>query len=153
MDSYHYRSNVNGKVTEMHLCPECANASKETADLFSGTDRMFEDMFSEFFGRRSLMSPFGGLGGFGGFGSLSRLMMPTLMLPRIELYIEDPKTEEVKTEAPKTEEKKEIDPEMAKRRELNMLREQMKESVSNEEFEKAAELIDKIRAIENENKE
>ena len=48
----------------------------------------------------------------------------------------------------KCEEKAEVDPEIAKRREINALRHQMKMAARAEDFEKAAELRDKIRSLE-----
>jgi excinuclease UvrABC helicase subunit UvrB len=42
----------------------------------------------------------------------------------------------------------EVDAEMQKRREINAIREQMRIAAENEDFEKAAELRDKIKKME-----
>ena len=44
--------------------------------------------------------------------------------------------------------KAEVDEEMKKRREINILREQMQQAVKSEDYEKAAVLRDKIRELE-----
>ena len=43
-----------------------------------------------------------------------------------------------------------MDPEISRRRELNMLREEMRRAAENEEYEKAAEIRDRIRKMEGE---
>ncbi|MGE4484255.1 MAG: UvrB/UvrC motif-containing protein [Oscillospiraceae bacterium] len=137
--NYYYSSNINGNVTEKHLCSECANEIGADRDFFSGMDRMFEDMFEGFFGRSGLLSPSRGFS----------FSMPTMLMPRIEFRLDDGS---IGAGAPapelKTGEKIDVDPEMQKRRELNMLREQMKSAVEKEDFEKAAEIRDKIRELE-----
>lgn len=133
--NYHYRSNVNGKITEQHLCQECAEKLQSKEDFFSGFESAFNDFFSgfdSFFGKPSL---------FGGFDSF---VMPTMVMPRIQLVVQGtgaaPKTEE------RTEEK--ADPELSKRRQLNALREQMRSAAEAEDYEKAAQLRDQLRELE-----
>ena len=133
----HYRSDINGKVTEQHLCSECAEKLYGKEDLFSGFDSMFDDFFTPFegfFGRgRSL------------FSGLDRLMTPTLLMPRITL-IQQGAENKAETEESTAEEK--ADPELARRREINALREQMKSAAEAEDYEKAAELRDKLHELE-----
>ena len=135
--NYHYTSNINGKVTKMDLCSECAQKLGIEDNLFADADKYFEDMFDSFFSRSlgRMLSPW------------SRFDMPiaTMLLPRIEVRLENAEKEETENkEEPK------LDPAMQKRRELNMLREQMKKAAENEEYEKAAEIRDKIRKMESE---
>lgn len=133
--NFYYSSNINGNVTEKHLCSECANEMGLSNDMFAYANTMFEDMMGSFFGRRSSFAPFGSFGGFA---------MPALMFPRFEFRIGDgaaPAETEQKVETP-------ADPEMQKRRELNMLREQMKKAAEKEDYEKAAELKKKISEME-----
>lgn len=128
--NFYYRSNINGKVTTMNLCSECADKSGThmgMMDMDSVFDSMFRDMHSMFGG---FMNPWRGF---------------SIPSPRIHILLEP--SGEAKKAEPKTEQK--IDPEMAKRRELNALREQMNIAVQNEEFEKAAELRDKIKELDN----
>lgn len=145
--NYHYKSNINGKITEKHLCGECAaklGAQDQVFgmdDMFEGFDSMFSDMFGGFFGRPAKrISPFGSFG----------FAMPTFVLPRFEIKAaEEPESATAVKEAPETGEKSGEDPEMKKRREVNMLRHQMKMAAKNEEYEKAAELRDKLRKLDN----
>lgn len=142
--SVHYRTNYNGKVTEKHLCAECAHEDGLDNEFF-GKD-MFEDLFNDFFGGRSLF----GRSLFDGFG-LMPSMLRTLTLPRFDILFDGVETEqktENKTEA-KTEEKPvEVDPEISRKRELNALREQLKKAVGEENYEEAIVLRDKIRELE-----
>lgn len=144
--NYYYSSNINGKVTERHLCSECAAEFERSKDYFNNNDVFteMENMFSGMFGRNTFMNPWNDFG----------FQMPTMLLPRInimlgghpagDVYMDKPEVEEEKTE------KREIDPKMSKRRQLNALRHQMKEAARHEDYEKAAELRDKIKELENE---
>lgn len=139
--SFYYRTEINGKVTERHLCRECAEKlgaeeqfAKETAGLMDSFWGETESFFPDF---RRMLFPFEGFG----------FAIPALILPQVRfLSGGDGETE---TSA---KEKIAADPEMEKRRQVNMLREQMSEAADKEDFEKAAELRDKIRALENEKK-
>ena len=135
--NYHYTSNINGKVTEHNLCSECAAKLGYEIDLFSDVDNMFEDMLGGFFGRsrrsRGLLSPFSGMD----FG------MPTMLMPRVDIMLENNEGEENVSAA---------DPELKRARELNVLRAQMKTASDNEDFEKAAQIRDQIRKLEAEEK-
>ena len=141
--NYHYISDVNGNVTEKHLCSQCAGELEQETDLFSGAERMMDSMFSSFFGHRSLPA----------WGGFSRMMtMPALALPRIVVYVpEETERTAPKKTAPEKAEQEKVDPEMQKKRELNMLREQMRAAAEKEDFEKAAEIRDKIKNLEKEN--
>jgi protein arginine kinase activator len=136
--NFHYQSNINGQVTEAHLCSDCAAKLGYNNNLFFDTDHMFENMMSDFFGmgRRSL-SPFGGFG-----LTMPTFAVPTMVLPRIEIkYGDGSGAQEQKAET-------QADPEMKKRRELNMLKEQMKAAADAEDFEKAAQIRDSIKKLE-----
>ena len=140
-----YRSNINGKLTTMNLCSECAEKMKGENE-FMDMDKMFDNMFGNIFGG-SLFTPMT-MNPWNGFG----FGMPMLSFPRFRIMLE-PMTENEPKEQAKAEDtddtkvEEKIDPELSKRRELNMLRSQMDEAVKNEEFEKAAELRDKIREL------
>ena len=142
--SVYYKQNINGKVTEKHLCRECAEKAEASENLFDGFDsfdsmfdNMFGSMFGGFFGRRSLLSP------FGGFGLAQRT------LPRVDVLIDRDGEKTQTAEVPSaTVQETGVDQDMKKRRELNALRSQMYEAVKSENFEKAAELRDKIHKLE-----
>lgn len=138
--SYHYRYNINGNITEAHLCPDCAAKMGENVemdmdkvfnDAFRDFDNMFDGFFGGFFGRRSL-NPFGSFG------------LPTMMMPR--LAFAPAKTEEA--EEKPAEKRTEVDAELSKRREVNELREQMRAAAEAEDYERAAEIRDKIKEME-----
>ena len=161
--NFHYSSNVNGTVTEAHLCSECA---KKAGYDFSGafnTRSMFDDFFPA-----SMMSL---------LENQSRLMpirmptyiisslLPFAMQPRIAIRpvgqpAMQPGTQpdaqqgecscggECGAPAAEPAPSTEVDSEMQKRCEINAIREQMRIAAAKEDFEKAAELRDKIKEIE-----
>lgn len=129
--NFHYSSNINGCVTEEHLCSDCAAES--------GYD--MEQMFS--------------LGQMFDIGSIFDPVFPVAVLPvamqplmgagiRAKRRQTDTcgcgygKTASINANV-------EVDEKMKTQRELNM---QMRIAVNNEEFEKAAELRDKIKELE-----
>ena len=132
--TFHYSYSVNGRTSEVHLCSGCADKLGYSdnvflsTDTFFGGDRLLDDMFSGFFRRP--------LSGFG-------LMPGVTILPRISVRTAGERT----AEAPR-EEKPDVDPEIQKRREINMLREQMKRAAEAEDYEQAAEIRDKIKNME-----
>ncbi|MBQ9857657.1 MAG: UvrB/UvrC motif-containing protein [Oscillospiraceae bacterium] len=124
--NFFYKSNINGEITEHNLCTECAQEMGLMRDVFAESRQLMRGFFEDSFER--LASPFT-------FGARDFLRLG-----------------ERKQEEPcgcsKCEEKAEVDPEIAKRREINALRHQMKMAARAEDFEKAAELRDKIRSLE-----
>lgn len=140
--NFYYRSNVNGKVTTMNLCSECAEKSGSLMKMDSVFNSMYNDMFNMF---GSMLTPMA-LSPWSGF----EFGMPTISRPRFRITLEpvNENGEAVKTGAETNTENK-VDPEMSKRREINALREQMNMAVKNEEFEKAAKLRDRIRELDN----
>ena len=124
----HYKTNYNGNVTEMHLCDECA---KEMGIECSFMDEMFSDFFGGFT-PRGMFSPFG----FGGF------MMPTLVMPRLEIKYDRPEIQE------KTQEKAEVNEELSKKRELNELRDKLAAAIEEQRFEDCIKIRDRISELE-----
>ncbi len=84
--NYHFTSNINGVVTESHLCSRCAEKAGLDRALFPKAEDMFEDMFSGFFGGmfspRRMFSP---------WGEFERAFAPamTMMLPHIAIRVEN----------------------------------------------------------------
>ncbi len=118
----------------MHLCSECAEKMRKENNLFPDTNGTFEEMMQAFFAQRKYLQPFGGFS----------FAIPTLIIPRVEVVIEDNSAEQAAITEPAVE----TDPEMKKRREVNILKEQMKQAVASEAFEEAAQIRDSIRALE-----
>ena len=155
----HYSEIINGKKTEMALCSECADKMGISSDPYSG--------FGDLFGTGSLLSSF-----FGASPSQMRrstaserrcpvcgASMPEIqkqgkvgcaecyttfkneLMPTIRRIHGDAKYRGAVPAAP-------TDDEAAKRAaELKSLRDELSAAIKNEDFERAAELRDKIREL------
>ena len=149
-----YQSNINGKVTEKHLCSECAEKLGYTQKIAARN----RSMMQSFFGGSLL-----GNGFFDDFFS----PMPSLM-GRSGWLLEDP-FDDFFAEMPalsaapvqqQEEQKqqndlvgKEEQSRFAYMRQVNALKLEMKKAVHQENFERAAQLRDQIRQLEAEHKE
>ncbi|UOO37157.1 UvrB/UvrC motif-containing protein [Oscillospiraceae bacterium CM] len=138
--NFHYTSNINGNITEKHLCADCA----EKLGLTQTSDIKPKGSLAELF-----------TGVFGGLPDEApvryNVFFPTFVIPAMGLLLR-PKTETAVpgvADEPAAENAPEIDEEMKKRRELNILREQLHNAVEAEDFEKAAALRDTIKQLEN----
>ena len=152
--NFHYSSNVNGNVTEAHLCSECASKSgydfgsmfnTDFGSMFNtgfgsmfNTDRIFGSLLPFNMGRAFLPMPIFGYGMMSPFGAPQGIGTTAGDCDCGE-QCEAPEKE---TTAP------EVDAEMQKRREINTIREQMRCAAEKEDYEKAAELRDQIRQME-----
>lgn len=143
--NFHYTSNINGNITEKHLCAECAGKLGVTDKLglidktIMNPDMSFEEIFKDLFGVQPGRRMFGGYG----------VVFPTFVIPTVGLIVPAAGVgnEEMKTERP-AEVKPRVDEDMKRRREINVLREQMRQAAEAEDFEKAAALRDSIRKLE-----
>ena len=135
--TFHYSSNVNGCVTEKHLCSKCA------AESGYDIGQMFD------------MGQLAELGNFLDTMLLIQSGFVPLAIPKMQSGAMLPyttrhqagmigRTDNCGCGCAKPS-NVEVDEEMSLRRELNA---QMRVAVANEEFEKAAELRDKIRQLE-----
>ena len=139
-----YQSNVNGRITEKHLCSDCAEKLGYTQKLAARSQRMMQGLFSgglfeDFF------TPYPSL-----LGRMSRMLedpfddfftdMPALGAPA-EARPEPQKTQDTLLE-------EEEQNQLSRTRQLNALRLEMQKAVREENFERAAELRDQIRGIE-----
>ena len=139
-----YQSNVNGTVTEKHLCSECAEKLGYTQRLAAQSQRMMRGLFGgglfdDFFTpvpsllsrmNRMLEDPFDDF-----FAD-----MPALGAP-VEQRQEAQKSPDTLLEGAEQNQ-------LAKTRQLNALRMEMQKAVGEENFERAAELRDQIHALE-----
>jgi len=138
--SLHYSSNINGSVTETHLCSKCAT---ETGyDIEKLFDLELGNIFDSMLPMRSAIN---------GFIPMAipmvaaNSMFPfTMMSGRGMIGQGEPCTCGCGQKVLRGT-NIEVDETMRQRRELNA---QMQEAVAKEEFEKAAELRDKIKALE-----
>ena len=138
-----YRSNINGRVEEKRMCAACAERlgyskrleahdRRMMRDFFTGglwNDRLLEDFFAPT-GRRWLLED--------PFEDVFRAMPALQTAPKAE-----PQT------APQEEllekEEREV---FSRLRRLNALRVEKEKAVREEDFERAAQLRDQIRALE-----
>ena len=69
--TFHYKTNINGRVTEAHLCPDCARAMGYAGSMSGRMSSWFDD---DWFDRPfRMLEPF-----FGGFGSRMLTEFPQL---------------------------------------------------------------------------
>lgn len=145
-----YQSNINGNVTEKHLCSECAEKRGYTRKIAAHSQRMMQNFFGNSF--------------FDDFFS----PMPSL-ISRMNRMLEDPFDDfftdmpalgaapAQQQEQPQQKQDslvgKEEQSRFAYMRQLNALRIEMKKAVHQENFERAAELRDQIKDLEAQHKE
>lgn len=137
--NFHFSSNVNGNITEKHLCADCATELGFTEKMTEKPEMSFEDIFMELFGVRPSRRMLSGYG----------LMFPTIVIPTVGILMPKPGAEETAQRGNQPDISIEIDEAMKKRREINMLREQMQQAAATEDYEKAAALRDSIKKLEN----
>ena len=147
--SFVYQSNINGKVTEKHLCGECAEQLGYTKHIAAHNRRMQSFLNDGFFGR-SLLDDF-----FSPMPSLLGRMNRMLESPFDDFFADMPALNsngETKTEQEQQKQEELVSQEeqnsFAHERKLNAMRVEMKNAVNQENFERAAELRDQIRAME-----
>ena len=150
-----YRSNVNGHVEEKHLCSDCAEKLGYTQRLGAQSQRMMQSFFgNSLFGNDffdDFFSPMPSL-----FGRMNRMLedpfddffadMPALSAAPVQ---QQENQEEKKDDLVGKEEQSRF----AYMRKMNALRMEMKKAVHQENFERAAELRDQIKALEAEHQE
>ena len=150
-----YQSNINGKVTEKHLCSECAEKLGYTQKIAARN----RSMMQSFFGGSLL-----GNGFFDDFFS----PMPSLMGrsgwlledPFDDFFAEMPALSAAPVQQQEEQQKqqndlvgKEEQSRFAYMRQVNALKLEMKKAVHQENFERAAQLRDQIHQLEAEHKE
>lgn len=135
--TFHYKSNINGRVTQVHLCPQCAEELGYT-DSFrpSGmTGGLLGDFFSRPFG---MLEPL-----LSGFGSrmLTEFPEPVDVLGQ------------ARESAPEAQSdggllSRDEQDALTRQRKRNALQAQLNLAVEEERFEEAAKLRDELRALE-----
>ena len=146
-----YQSNINGQITEKHLCSECAEKLGYTQKIAAHSQRMMQN----FFGNSLFGNSF-----FDDFFS----PVPTLM-GRRNWMLEDPFDDffsempalcasPVEQEQQKADDlvNREEQSRFAYMRQMNALKMEMKKAVHQENFERAAELRDQIHQLEADHK-
>ena len=134
--NFHYTTNINGSVADTHLCSQCAIESGYDMEKMLDLGNFFEafmPVHNRINGFMPMMIPMIQAG----------TLFPFAVQPRTGL-IEQGTVCDCGCGAAK-EMSVEVDEDMKMRRELNA---QMRDAVEKEEFEKAAELRDKIKELE-----
>lgn len=141
--NFHYKSIVNEDTNEYHLCSDCArdmgfedisNYGPNISSLLNYTADPFENFFDGFFGRPASLLPvlYGGTA-------------PVFFVPAA---VCDTRGEGRVKESGEDRIPESAGEEIKSRRELTALRNQLNSAVRAEEYEKAAELRDRIKAME-----
>ena len=135
-----YQSNVNGHVTEKHLCSECAEKLGYTQRFAAQSQQMMQNFF--------------------GGGFLEDFFTPHYsLLDRMSRMLEDP-FDDFFTDMPalgapagQTQQQEDLvdqkeQDRFSQERKLNALRMELRRAIQQENFERAAELRDEIHALE-----
>ena len=144
-----YQSNINGKVTEKHLCSECAEKLGYTQKIAARN----RSMMQSFFGGSLL-----GNGFFDDFFSpMPSLMGRMLEDPFDDFFADMPALGAASEQEPQRKQDDLVNGEEQSRfaymRQMNALKLEMKKAVHQENFERAAQLRDQIHQLEAEHKE
>ena len=123
--TFYYQSNINGKVTQVHLCPACA-------EELGYTDRLYQSFRPS---RRSFLDPF----------SLSNRMTefpaPLEEAARTAAGIEEEPT------VPAGLVGRDEQARLQKERQRNALENQLKAAIDSENYEEAARLRDELKKL------
>ena len=150
-----YRSSINGNVTEKHLCGECAQQLGYAQKLTAHSQKMMRNFWSDDFFGRNLLDDF-----FSPMPGLMDRMSRMLESPFEDFFAEMPAlgaNPQQKEEQKQPEQAEPVEQEEQSRfaeiRKKNALRMELKKAVRQEEYERAAQLRDQIRALEAEQTE
>ena len=137
-----YRSSINGRTEEHHLCQACA-------EKLGYTRRFFDQ-------RPSVMDSFFGINSF--FSSMPSLMGRMLESPFDDFFDEMPAlgaapVQEVQKERKDNLMSCEDQSRFSYLRQMNALKHAQKKAIHEEDFERAAELRDEIHKLEEAHKE
>ena len=151
--TFYYKSNINGNVTEQHLCGECARELGYAGNIEQSFANFGRSMFGGF---DSLFAPMPALAGnfFEPFEAMNRSfgkMFPMLgsgMAQMPEAAAQSaPAASASGNDLVSEEEHRKLDQE----RRINALRHEMQQAVASENFERAAQLRDQIHGLEQQN--
>lgn len=132
--TFYYKSNVNGKVTEVHLCPDCA------AEL-GYTDKLYQSFRPM---RRSFFDPFSLLEDFGMLSSrMTEFPAPLEEAVRTAAAADGGAEPTAHTGLVDQAEAERLQ----KERQRNSLQNRMKAAIDSENFEEAARLRDELKKL------
>ena len=130
--TFYYRSNVNGRVTEQHLCADCASRlgyqqAMPTMDLFD------DDFFTRPF---RMFEPL-----LGGLGTRLLTEFPEPVEAEARAAVTEPERTEPGLVDGAEQER------LQRQRQRNALEAQMKTAIETENFEEAARLRDELKKL------
>ncbi len=134
--TFYYKSNINGRVMESHLCPECARQLGLVQDMRRPMMSSFWDD-DDFFTRPfRMLEPL-----LGGFGSrlLTEFPEPVDVTQQARRAAEEPREDNL-VQGDEREQ-------LSRRRQRNALETQLRHAVETENFEEAARLRDQLRSL------
>ena len=142
-----YQSNINGTVTEKHLCGHCAEELGYTRQMAARSRQIHDRLNSSFFGRSlfdDFFTPMPSL--LGSMGRIHEDLFEDLFaeMPVLGAGKAAPVAEP--QEKPLVEEAEQKS--FARTRRINALRMEQKDAIQQENFERAAQLRDEIRSLE-----
>ena len=134
--TFYYKSNINGRVMESHLCPECARQLGLVQDMRRPMMSSFWDD-DDFFTRPfRMLEPL-----LGGFGSclLTEFPEPVDVTQQARRAAEEPREDNL-VQGDEREK-------LSRQRQRNALETQLRHAVETENFEEAARLRDQLRSL------
>jgi len=140
--NFHSITNINGNITEKHLCLDCA---KQDSNFIDKKENIFNDFISDFKTSLSFFSPVSSFN-FDDFFEDDFFNFPkTNMLNSKEMGNNKSKQTEIEKIR-----QNELSKQAEKQRGLNKLDLQLKKAVVEERYEDAIVLRDKIKKLKNE---
>ena len=134
--TFYYKSNINGRVMESHLCPQCARQLGLVQDMRRPMMSSFWDD-DDFFTRPfRMLEPL-----LGGFGSRLLTEFPELtdVTQQARRAAEEPREDNL-VQGDEREK-------LSRQRQRNALETQLRHAVETENFEEAAKLRDQLRSL------
>ena len=132
--TFYYRSSINGRVMESHLCPECARQLGLVQDMRRPMMSSFWDD-DDFFTRPfRMLEPL-----LGGFGSRLLTEEPVDVTQQARRAAEEPREDNL-VQGDEREK-------LSRQRQRNALETQLRHAVETENFEEAAKLRDQLRSL------
>ena len=130
--TFYYQSNINGKVTQVHLCPACA-------EELGYADRLYQTLRPS---RRSFFDPFSLLEDFGMLSNrMTEFPAPLEEAARTAAGIEEEPT------VPAGLVGRDEQARLQKERQRNALENQLKAAIDSENYEEAARLRDELKKL------
>ena len=130
--TFYYQSNINGRVTQVHLCPDCA------AEL-GYADRLYQSFRPS---RRSFFDPFSLLEDFGMLSNrMTEFPAPLEEAAQAAAGIEDA------PDAPAGLVGRDEQVRLQKERQRNALQAQLQAAIDSENYEEAARLRDELKKL------